>query len=142
MHGNTGALSGRVQAGNGFFRAMLYWCDYFSMTVGRNAPHGVVCRREYRHCLIAHIHIGKGQCHVADGGQAFAYHICIKVFQCQQYMILAGATATPFTDFRGDRTTDHIPTGQVFRVGCIALHETLSLAVDQVATFATGTLAQ
>lgn len=59
---------------------------------------------------------------------------------CAQLYYTHNLSIPALSDLYGHGAGHHVSGGQVFGVGCIALHEALSLAVDQDPSLTTATL--
>ena len=57
------------------------------------------------------------------------------MIQFKQDMVLVRTTTTSLANLGHNRPADHITTGQIPGIRCIALHEALTFIVDQVTTF-------
>src|SRR5690606_22113669 len=60
------------------------------------------------------------------------------VIQLEQDMVAIGTTAAAFFNFLVHRTRDEVAQSQIFQRGSVALHEALTILVEQNAAFATN----
>ncbi len=136
VHRDAGALAGGIEPGNHLFRAVAGRRHHAAETVGGDAAHDVVRRGIDGNGLEGGIDAEKDLGGLADAGQAFGHHLLAQVIHLEQHVVTLGSAPPALAHLGDDGTRHHVPAGQVLRVGRVALHEALALAVHQVAAFA------
>ncbi len=109
------------------------------MNISGDTTHHVVTGRHDRYRSGHRIDMRKGLRQFTDARQAAVQHFFTEVIQLQHHVVAIRATAIASQDFLDHRARNDVTTSQVFRIRSIALHETLAVLVDQVATFTTAT---
>ncbi len=109
------------------------------MNIGRDTAHHVVAGRDDWNRVFRRINVSEGFRQLYDTRQTLTKHFFAQVIQLQEHVVALLATAAAFEDFHDHGTRHDVTARQVFGVGRIALHETLAILVDQVATFTTAT---
>src|SRR5690554_1130147 len=114
--------------------------DRLAMDVGRNTAHHVMAGRHYWNGGIGRIDMRKDLGQLADAGQALVEYLFTEVVKLEIDVVTV-LTATPaFEDLHDHGACHHVTTGKVLGVGCITLHEALTILVDQITTFTTAAL--
>ena len=107
---------------------------YLALVVGWNATHVVVNRWEDRDGFAGHIDAGEDPGRLGDSGQTDGQLLWREVVQLKVDMIFLGSAAAAFADLDGHGPGHDIAGGQIFGDRGVALHESLALGVDEVAT--------
>ena len=130
MHGNTSAFTSRVQTGHGLFRCFFHRNDDLAVTIGRNAPHGVVGSRENRYRRLRRVDTDKRDAGLTYSRQAFLNNVFTEMIEFEHDMVLVRATAPALTDFGRDRTADNVTTGQILGFRRVPFHQAFAVGVD------------
>lgn len=140
VNGGTGNFTTSQQARNNFILALLVLLEHLTGPSGWNTTHVVVDGRQDRDRLLGHVDTSENVGGLRNTRQSFLQHRRRDVRQLQEHVVLFWADTSTFVDFHGDGTGNNVSGGQVLGVRSVTLHETLTLGVDQVTTFTSGTL--
>jgi len=139
MHADAGAFPGGVQAND---RRILRVGDHLAIYRGRDAAHAVVGGGLDGGQIVDDVYAGEIEGNLAHLGQALHDLLPAQVAQVQPDALPVRADAAPFVDLGLFGAADQVARGQLHLVRGVTLHETLALAVEQVAAFAATGLAQ
>src|SRR5690606_36225760 len=139
MHRYAGDFAHGKQTFDDLVVAVGILGDGLAMNVGGNATHPVMTGRDDRYRRNDRVDVGKGLGQFADTRQTAVQHFLAEVIELEQHVVLVRATAVAGDHFLDHGAGDHVAAGQVLGVGRVALHETLAMGVDQVATFTAAT---
>ncbi|BAK10574.1 conserved hypothetical protein conserved hypothetical protein [Pantoea ananatis AJ13355] len=134
----AGDFTHREQARNHFIFALLIHTQRLTGDFGWHAAHHVVTGWDNRNRLFNRVNVSKGTGQLKDARQARFQHFRTQVIEFQLDVRAPWTVATTtFTDLHHHRTGHNVTTGKVFGVRRIALHETLTVFVQQITAFTT-----
>ena len=140
VHRDASRLAHRHQSGHGSLGIARGRVQRLAVKIGRDAPHVVVGGRQYRDRLPRHVDVGEDPGGLRNAGQSRMQQCRVEMLQMQQDVVVLWAAAAPLAHLDLDRAADHVTGREVAGIGCIALHETLTLGIGQVAAFAARAL--
>ena len=136
MDGDAGGLARGHQARHDRVRITVTQRQHLAFVVRLDAAHVVVHGRQHGDRFLVHIDTGEDMRRFRNARQAFGDDVVVQVIQVQEDVVGVLADAAPFPDLHGHGAGDDVPAGQVLGGGGIALHEALTLRIDQIAAFA------
>lgn len=140
VDGDTGSFTGGVETGHDLVVAVLVDGQDFTGVLGRDTTHVVVYGRQDGDRLLGNVDTGKDGGRLGDTGQSFVQDFGGQVRELQVDVILFGTDTSTFPDFQRHGSGNDVSRSQILGGRCVSLHETFTLAVEQVTTFTSGTL--
>eukprot|EP01084_Bolivina_argentea_P137075 241402_1 len=140
VDGGAGGLTSSQEAGHDGVLVAVTGVDDLTGPQGRDTTHGVVDSGHNGDGLLGDIDTSEGLGGLGDTGQLGGELGGLDVVELQVDVVTLGAATTAGEDLTGDGTADDITAGQLHGLGGVALHEALTLLVDEVATLTAGTL--
>ncbi|RUS13983.1 hypothetical protein BC937DRAFT_94514 [Endogone sp. FLAS-F59071] len=127
-----------IEPGHGAFFSILVDGKHLARVAGRNTAHIVVDSGEDRNRFLGDINTGEDGSSLGDAWQAFVQDGGRQVGELQIDVVALGADAAALADLNGHGAGDNVTGGKVLGCGSVAFHETLTLRVKEITTFATG----
>ena len=140
MHRHAGAFADGVKPRHHAVGIAIFRLHDFAVVIGRHTAHHVVAGGHDGNRLLDRINVGKFDRDFAYPRQALVDRVGPEVIELEQHVIFFRPHTAAFFDFLIHGARHHVAAGQVLHVGRIALHEALTVAVDEVAAFATYAL--
>src|SRR5690554_929 len=131
----TGHFTTGVEAGNDLIIALSVLRESLTMNIGRYAAHHVMAGRDDWNWLFHRVSVSKGARQLQNTGQFLVQSFLTQVIELEVNMITFRTTAATFKNLHNHGASNHVATRKVFGIRRIALHKTLAIFVDQVATF-------
>lgn len=122
-------------------KAYLVNGNDFSSVLRGDTTHVVVNGREYRDRFLRDINSSKDRSRLGDTGETLVEDVGRQVGELEVDVVLVGTDSSTFTDLDRHRTRNDITRGEILGGRSVTFHESLSLGVEQVSSFSSGTLA-
>jgi hypothetical protein len=90
--------------------------------------------------LLGNIDTGENSGSLRDTRQTLVKNLSRQVAELEVDVVLLRSNTTALTDLEGHGTRDNVTGGKILGGGCVTLHESLTLGVEQVTSLTTGTL--
>lgn len=140
VDGDTGGFTAGHQAWDHLVLAVLVDGETLTGPLGGDTTHVVVDCGQHWDGLLGDVDTCEDGGGLGDTWQSFLQHRGWQVAQLQKDVVLVLADTSALPDLHGHGTGHDVSGGQVLGGWRVTLHEPLTLAVQQEATFTTGTL--
>jgi hypothetical protein len=140
VHRHASSFTTREQTWNNLVLTSLVNCEDLTSVLGWDATHVVVDGRENWDRLLADIDTGEDRCGLRDTWETLVKNLGGQMAELQVDVVLIRANTTAFTDLHSHRSGNDIARRKILGSRCVSLHKSLSLRVEEVSTFSTGTL--
>src|SRR5690606_21878124 len=118
----TGNFTTSIETRDDFVVAVGVLSESLTVDVGDDTAHHVVTGGNHWNRLFYRIRVSEGTRQLKNARQFLIQGLFAQVVKLEEYVIAFGTAAAPLKNFQDHGTGDHIATGQIFGVGCIALH--------------------
>src|SRR5215203_5337752 len=106
------------------------------MIVRGDAAHVIVYGRYDGDRLARQVDAREGLCRLRDARQPFGQDLRVDMVEVKEDVVLVLAHTAALADFHRHRPRHYVAAGEVLRVRGVAFHETLTLAVGEIAALA------
>lgn len=140
MDGSAGGFTASSKAGHNDIVALGVGGEHLSLPVRRDTTHVVVHSRQDRNGLLGSIDTGENVSRLNDTRKSLEESLRGQMVQVKMDVISLRSDTSTLENLHGHRTRDDISGGKILGSGSISLHESLTIAVSQDATFASAAL--
>ena len=135
----SGLTAGK-QTGDDLVVTLGILCDDLTSVLGGDTTHVVVDSGEDGNGLLGNIDTGENGGSLRNTRQTLVKNLSRQVAELEVDVVLVRSNTTALTDLEGHGTGDNVAGGKILGGGCVTLHESLTLGVEQVTSLTTGTL--
>ncbi|KAH3663545.1 hypothetical protein OGAPHI_004946 [Ogataea philodendri] len=139
VHRCTSGLTTCEKTRHNLIFTLLVLGQNLTGVLGWNTTHVVMHGWQNWNWLLGNVHTGENVSSFRNTWQSLLQHRGWQVGQLQVHVIFVGTNTSSSVDFHGDSSGNHISGSKILGGWCVSFHKSLTLAVQQVSTFSSGT---
>jgi len=140
MNRDTSSLTASEQTWNNLVLAVLINSEHLTSVLGGDTAHVVVNGGKDRDGLLGNVDTGEDRGGLGDTWETLVENLWWQVRKLEVDVVLVWANTTSITNLHSHASADNITRCKILGGRCVSLHESLTLAVEEVATLTTRTL--